>query len=101
MSKQLYSLFIDDAKLLRNIRNHKDCEELQNDINKIYEWSKTWEMQFHVKKKKCHVLAMGNSAMRSSWTYKLGENTFYQRRERFGSGNTGQLITRETYRLNI
>ena len=34
-------LFADDAKLLRKIRNHKDCEELQNDINKIYEWSNT------------------------------------------------------------
>ena len=39
------SLFADDAKLLRKIRNHKDCEELQNDINKIvYEWNKTWKM---------------------------------------------------------
>ena len=38
------SLYADDAKLLRKIGNHKDCEELQNDINKIYEWSKTWEM---------------------------------------------------------
>ena len=35
------SLFADYAKLLRKIRNHKDCEELQNDINKIYEWTKT------------------------------------------------------------
>ena len=34
------SLFADNAKLPRKIRNHKDCEELQNDINKIYEWSK-------------------------------------------------------------
>ena len=51
------SLFADDAKLLRKIRNHKDCEELQNDINKIYEWSKTWEMEFNAKK--CHVLEMG------------------------------------------
>ena len=25
------------AKSLRNIRNHNDCKELQNDINKIYE----------------------------------------------------------------
>ena len=25
-------------------------------------------------KKKCHVLKMGKSAMRPSWTYKLGEN---------------------------
>ena len=44
-------MFVDDAKLLRKIRNHKDCEELQNDINKIYEWSKTWEMEFNIKKK--------------------------------------------------
>ena len=47
------SLFADDAKLLRKVGNHKDCEELQNDINKIYEWSKTWEMEFNAKK--CHV----------------------------------------------
>ena len=34
------SLFSDDAKLLRKIRNHKDCEELHNDINKVYEWTR-------------------------------------------------------------
>ena len=31
------SLFADNAKLIKKIRNYKDCEELQNDINKIYE----------------------------------------------------------------
>ena len=41
------NLFADDAKILRKIGNHKDCEELQNDINKIYEWSKTWEIKFN------------------------------------------------------
>ena len=46
-------LFADDVKLLRKIGNHKDCEELQNDINKIYDWSKTWKMEFNAKK--CHV----------------------------------------------
>ena len=40
------SLFADDAKLLRKIRNHKDCEELRNYM-KIYEWSKTWETLVH------------------------------------------------------
>ena len=44
------SLFADDAKLIRKIRNHKDCEKLQNNINKIYEWRKTWEMEFNAKK---------------------------------------------------
>ena len=46
------SLFANDAKLLKKIRNHKDCEELQNNIYKIYEWSKTWEMKKKKKKKK-------------------------------------------------
>ena len=43
------SLLVVGTKLLRR-RNHKDCEELQNDINKIYEWIKTWEMEFNAKK---------------------------------------------------
>ena len=43
------SLFADDAKLLRKVGNHKECDELQNNINKIYEWSKTWEMEFNAK----------------------------------------------------
>ena len=59
------SLFADDAKLLRKIGNHKDCEELQNDINKIYEWSKTWEMELQYIVLNCHVLEMGRSAMLS------------------------------------
>jgi len=31
------SLFPGDATLLRKIRSHKDCEDLQNDVNKIYD----------------------------------------------------------------
>ena len=43
---------------------------------------------------------MRKSALRPSWMYKLGQNiiSIVKRRERFGSGNTGQLIARETYR---
>ena len=29
------SLFADNAKSQRKIENHKDCKELQNDINNI------------------------------------------------------------------
>ncbi len=50
------SLFADNAKLMREIKDQRDCEELQNGINKIYKWSKTWEMEFNIKK--CHVLEM-------------------------------------------
>ncbi len=66
------SLFADDAKLLRKISTHKDCEALQHDLNRIYEWSKRWEMQFNVRK--CHVMETGKSAMRPTWIYKMGND---------------------------
>ena len=34
------SLFADDAKLLRKIKSKEECEHLQNDLVKIYRWSK-------------------------------------------------------------
>ena len=43
------NLFADNVKLLGRIRNHKDCKELQNYINKIYECSKTWEVESNEK----------------------------------------------------
>ena len=46
-------LFADDAKLLRVIKSHTDCMELQRDIDKIHEWSKRWKLEFNAKK--CHV----------------------------------------------
>ena len=60
------NLFANNAKLLRKIGNHKDCEELQNDINKICEWSKTWEMEFNEKKMPC--IGNGKNAMKYSRT---------------------------------
>ena len=60
------SLFADNGKLLRKIGYHKDCEELQNYINKTYEWSTTWEMKFNAKKMPC--IGNGKNAMKPSWT---------------------------------
>ncbi len=65
------TLFADDAKLQRHIKKRKDCEILQKDLNKIWDWSKKWEMEFNVKK--CHVMEMRKSEKRSSWTYKMGD----------------------------
>ena len=41
------------AHLNIKVKSHKDCEELQNDMNKIYEWNKTWEMKFNARKMPC------------------------------------------------
>ena len=101
MTEQVSSyinLCVDEAKLLRKIRNYKDCKELQNYISKKYEWSKTLEIRFN--EKTCHILEMGKSEMRPTWIYKLEYHTIsIEKKKRFGSSNTGQLITKETCRF--
>ena len=47
-------LFADDAILYRSINTVNDSDILQNDIDKLVSWSKTWQMQFNVTK--CHTI---------------------------------------------
>ena len=47
-------LFADDALLYRSINTMNDSVILQNDIDKLVSWSKTWQMQFNVTK--CHTM---------------------------------------------
>ena len=73
MSKGINSyinLFADDAKLMRVIKNQRDCEELQNDLDKIHEWSQQWKLEFNTRK--CHTMEMGKSKRRPTWEYKMG-----------------------------
>lgn len=65
------SLFADDAKLMRIIRTHEDCLLLQEDLDKIYNWSKMWKLDFNPKK--CHVLNFGKSKRRPMWNYTMGD----------------------------
>ena len=51
-------LFADDSKLYGTVANTAELEELQHDIDKCYEWSQKWQMEFHPKK--CKVLHFGN-----------------------------------------
>ena len=49
-------LFADDALLFRSINTMNDSAILQNDIDKLVSWSKTWQMLFNVTK--CHTMRM-------------------------------------------
>ena len=50
-------LFADDAKLYRSIRCEADYLQLQHDIAILYEWSKTWLLNFNISK--CYLLHLG------------------------------------------
>ena len=58
---------LDDAKLMKVVKNIDDCRELQEDIDKIYEWSKRWNKEFNAKK--CHGIELGKK--RPECSYKV------------------------------
>ncbi len=40
-------LFADDTLVYMAITSPQDAQNMQNDLDKIAEWEKTWDMQFH------------------------------------------------------
>ena len=101
------SLFADDAKIMRKIENMEDSRVLQEDLNKLYMWSRTWGMKFNAKK--CKTLEMGSSARRPSTVYTLGHDHIAKATEEKDLGVIIQdnlfpdkhinKIVRETYSL--
>ena len=65
------SFFADDAKLLRRLESKRDCEQLQDDLEKIWKWGQKWKMEFNVKKSS--VMEFGKSKNRISGIYNLGD----------------------------
>ena len=49
-------MYADDTKIVRKISTQCDALILQNDIDHLQDWSKTWLLKFHPDK--CHVLTL-------------------------------------------
>ncbi len=66
-------MFADDSKIIADLRpNHtvEDIETLQQDLNSVVEWTKTWLMELNVKK--CKVMHIGKKNTRHE--YQMNEN---------------------------
>ena len=52
--------FADDTKVFRKIKSDADRQHLQDDLNKLIEWSEKWQMLFNFGKCKCLHTGQGN-----------------------------------------
>ena len=52
--------FADDTKVFRKIERDADRQQLQDDLNKLNEWSDKWQMLFNYGKCKCLHTGHGN-----------------------------------------
>ena len=60
------SKFADDTKVGRVVENDNDREKLQEDLDKLLEWSEEWQMEFNAGK--CKVLHFGSKNPQYSYT---------------------------------
>ena len=51
------SKFADDTKVGRPVKSIDDVRMLQEDLDKLYNWSDKWEMQFNINK--CNIMRVG------------------------------------------
>ena len=70
--ESLLFLFADDSKISREIQNETDQEILQEDLNRMNEWSKEWLLEFHPDKLK-H-LQISQHYEEDEYTYMVGED---------------------------
>ena len=45
-------LFADDSKCFRLILGRDDGDKMQDDLNKLFQWSRIWGMEFNARKSK-------------------------------------------------
>ena len=57
--------FADNTKLRHRARNPDDIMELQEDINKLFEWANKWQMSFNVNK--CSVMHIRHNNTQSNY----------------------------------
>ena len=66
--------FADDLKVFRIIEGKHDQEVLQADLDKLVEWSETWQMKFNLSK--CNVMHMGRAKYETA--YEMGGQRLVQ-----------------------
>ena len=65
-------LYADDCKLVGIIKENEDTISIQQDINELQNWAKTWLMSFNYEK--CKVMHFGRKNIENEYTMDLGEN---------------------------
>ena len=62
-------MFADDAKCFQRIVDINDCMSLQNDLDKLYRWSKYWKLNFN--SLKCNVISFTRKHNPFKFVYKI------------------------------
>ena len=65
-------LFADDCLMYRPINSANDCHMFQQDLDRLHQWSTTWQMQFNTDK--CHIIRFSLLRNNILTDYHLGDS---------------------------
>ena len=71
----IVKLYADDSKLIRIVKEDSDFATIQNDINKMQNWAKEWQMSFNYDK--CKVMHFGNKNPKIEYHMKLDDGSHH------------------------
>ena len=63
-------IFADDVTLYRAVSNVSDCQLLQEDLARVYDWTATWQVRLNPAK--CEALNLSNKRSPLQFTYTIG-----------------------------
>ena len=69
VTESFTGVFCDDTLLAKEISTQSDATDLQNDLNRVYEWTQMWGMQFNTIK--CIQMTVTNKTNHFSFNYYL------------------------------
>lgn len=69
ISSMIY-MYADDTKIAGRVDNEEEVKILQSDLDKLVDWSQTWQMKFNVQK--CKVMHIGNRNSKAD--YKMANS---------------------------
>ena len=73
MTCQTVKLFADDTLLYGVVVEDSDCDNLQDDLNKLEIWQHEWQMQFNPSK--CNIICISNKQTYSTVIFFLWVQT--------------------------
>ena len=71
----IVKLYADDSKLIGIVKEDSDFATIQNDINKMQNWAKEWQMSFNYGK--CKVNHFGNKNPKIEYHMKLDDGSHH------------------------
>ena len=63
-------MFADDTKVFTHIRDQKDSDILQEDLDSLSKWSDRWQLRFNVEK--CGIMHYGRQEFKTTYSMEGG-----------------------------